>query len=387
MREPLAIALRTVGVRLETWKLAQLHHRPGAGVTGIYEVSYDGGPPGTLTDYLCATTASVPADAATVVRLRAGDRQLTIWRHPADPMLPGLPWACDGAAVATELFGRPGEVASLRTLSYRPLRRAVLLAELRGTRIYLKAVRAQQAELLWTRHRMLADAGLPVAVPLGDWHRSVVALSELGGEPLAELFMADGAAQLDPHEVIDLLGRLPAGVKSLPSRPAWALRSADYARAAAAALPQAKGRIAVLADTISALLPKTDAGPVVPSHGDLYEANLLVVGSRITGLLDLDSLGPGHLVDDLACFLGHLAVLPALHPGYVHVPAAVDRFAGVFDGAVDPAALRLRAAGVALSLVAGAKTHDGGSWVPGAMLRLAAAEKLAAEGAGLIRGR
>lgn len=39
MREPLSIALQTGEVRPGTWKLTQLHHQPGAGVTGIHEVS------------------------------------------------------------------------------------------------------------------------------------------------------------------------------------------------------------------------------------------------------------------------------------------------------------------------------------------------------------
>jgi hypothetical protein len=96
--------------------------------------------------------------------------------------------------------------------------------------------------------------------------------------------------------------------------------------------------------------------------------------------MDVDSLGPGHLVDDLACFVGHLAVLPAVHTGYVHIPAALERFCAVFETAVDPAGLRGRAAGVALSLVAGAKTADGGDgWQQDALQRLAVAEGLAAD--------
>ena len=85
-------------------------------------------------------------------------------------------------------------------------------------------------------------------------------------------------------------------------------------------------------------------------------------------------------MDDLACFLGHLAVLPAVHSGYVHVPAALERFAAVFDTVVDPAGLRGRAAGVALSLVAGAKTAgEGDGWQQDALQRLAIAERLAAD--------
>ncbi|MGC8035516.1 phosphotransferase, partial [Salmonella enterica] len=82
----------------------------------------------------------------------------------------------------------------------------------------------------------------------------------------------------------------------------------------------------------------TQRGPVVPTHGDFYEANVLMQEETISCLLDVDSLGPGHRVDDLACFLGHVAVLPAVDSRYVHAPAALDRFARVFAQAVDPQA-------------------------------------------------
>jgi hypothetical protein len=97
-------------------------------------------------------------------------------------------------------------------------------------------------------------------------------------------------------------------------------------------------------------------------------------------VLDVDSLGPGYRIDDLACFIGHLAVLPAVHEGYIHVPQAMERYLAAFDKAVDPAGLRARSAGVALSLVAGAKTFgQGEGWQRDALERLAIADRLAVE--------
>ncbi|WP_258935219.1 phosphotransferase [Nesterenkonia pannonica] len=106
----------------------------------------------------------------------------------------------------------------------------------------------------------------------------------------------------------------------LPAREAWTDRLPSYASAAQAALPEAAPRIAALRDLILTELTVTDRGPVVPAHGDFYEANMLMQGGTVSCLLDVDALGPGHRVDDLACFLGHLAVLPAVDPRYVHVP-------------------------------------------------------------------
>ncbi|HEY5249642.1 MAG TPA: phosphotransferase, partial [Dermatophilaceae bacterium] len=125
-------------------------------------------------------------------------------------------------------------------------------------------------------------------------------------------------------------------------------------------LPAEAPALHELGAQIADLMSRTDPGPVVPTHGDLYEANLLVTGKAITGLLDIDSVGPGHRVDDLACLLGHALVLPCLAPAvYPLVPAAVQRWLAAFDRVVDPAALRVRVAGVLLSLVPGAVTVTG----------------------------
>ena len=55
----------------------------------------------------------------------------------------------------------------------------------------------------------------------------------------------------------------------------------------------------------------SDSGPIQPVHGDFYEANIFVSpdASHVTGVIDVDSLGPGHRVDDWACLLGHMSVL------------------------------------------------------------------------------
>ncbi len=80
---------------------------------------------------------------------------------------------------------------------------------------------------------------------------------------------------------------------------------------------------------------------------------------RVAALLDVDTLGPGHRVDDLACLVGHLAVLPALAPAvYGGVGGLVERCLAVFGTAVDPVGLRARAAGVVLSLVPGAGSRE-----------------------------
>lgn len=385
---PIAEAIQHTGVYATSVHLESLQHRPGAGVTGVYRVATGrpvmprGGPAGAYTEtsdhvdelYVGMTTEPVPADADGVVQSHSPYGRLSIWQHPLDPSLPGLRIATDPDSVR-KVWGAGRDLISLETISYRPLRRAVIAAEFDdGTRLFLKVLRARRADELHTRHQLLLDAGIPAAVPVREPVLDVVALKEGPGESLAEYFLADGAAGAAPEQFIELLEKLPAEVMTLPAREAWTDRLSAYATAATSALPEAADRIRALVEHISAALPMTDRGPVVPTHGDFYEANLLMHGGEVSALLDVDSLGPGHRVDDLACFLGHLAVLPAVDARYIHVPAAFQRFAAGFAATVDAQALRVRTASVALSLVAGARDTRRQHWQAQAEHRLSCAE-------------
>jgi len=368
-----AAVLEAEGVTTTRWAVHQVHHRPGVGVTVGWTVSWwTGGRTGE--EYLLGTTAPMPPGTPGSTTVRVDAREVTVWRHPADPALPGLAAACDPAAVAGWLGP---EVGTLELVTYRPLRRAVLRAGRGPARTYLKVVRPHTAELLHLRHQVLRAAGVPAArsVPLPD---GVLLLDELPGRPLTEALAVDGGRATEPGRVVELLDRLPRAAMGLPRRPAWSERVRQHAAAAAAALPDRAEEVEHLGRVIEARVRSTDPGPLVPTHGDLYEANLLVDDGRIVGLLDVDALGPGHRVDDLACLLGHLSVLPALAPEvHRHVPAALPRWTAAFEGLVDPAALRARAAGVAMSLVAGARQDGGGQraerdWRADADRRLAA---------------
>lgn len=366
----------------------QLQHRPGAGISALYELADGGGFIGITTepapDAAGTVRIEVPADAEAIDR-GAPDAPLVVslWRHPHDPKLPGLPLATMAEEVERQ-WGDGDGLRRLETVTYRPLRRAVVRAEfatpaplVHTRRVYLKVMRAGLSEGLHRRHSLLYDAGLPVPRPLGAPVNDVVALAEAPGDPLSRLIQHNGATSLPPGKLVALLDLLPDGVRGLPRRPAWSDRLPRYASAAAVALPEHAERIARLERRLSGLFAATDRGPVVPTHGDFYEANILMRGNDVSGLLDVDGVGPGHRVDDLACLLGHIGVLPAVDTRYTHVPEALDHFGGAFAEQVDARALWARAAGVAVSLVAGARTPGSPGWNSDAIGRLAAAEELA----------
>ncbi|WP_299166163.1 phosphotransferase [uncultured Arthrobacter sp.] len=372
----LATAAAQLIGRLEQWSLRGMHHRPGAGVTGIYAVRCRT-PDGQLEGFLCLTTRTFEGTFPRSVRLRGpGGIALLAWSHPNDPLLPDLAWACDANSVGAALFGV--RAAKLTTLGYRPMRRAVLRAEGAGETRFLKVLRQDHVAPLRRRHELLLDAGIPVPQPLTSPRKDVLVTMPAKGTPLASRLMLDGAADLAPRTLIDLLERLPQGARNLSARPPWSARVRDYARAATAALPAESARIAELAVRVEGVIRTEPAGPVVATHGDFYEGNLLIENGQVTGVLDLDGVGPGHLVDDLACFLAHLAVLPCVDERYVHVPGALTRFQGAFEERVEASALRARTAGVVMTLIAGARkpgqNQPDDGWRADALRRLRVAE-------------
>lgn len=385
----LAAAIGSQG-RILSWQVHSVHHRPGAGVTVGYTVQVDAqishvaGPGRAVDEYMCATTAALTDPGApNLVRIDGpGGIVVHVWRHPDDPELPGLATACDSAALSARLNSR----VSLELLSYRPTRRAVVRATYQsGERAYAKVVRPSHAHSLVKRHVMLTEAGVPAPEVLLSDPSGLVLISEGVGEPLANLLASGMGERTDQvlHALVHTLDKFPAKAAELTRRPSWSERSEHYAHAAATVLPKHKERLDALARGIQHLMANSDPGPIIATHGDFYEANILMdrQTAQVSAIIDVDSLGPGYRVDDLACLLGHISVLPYLAPSiYQNVPEELDRWVSLCERMVDPVALMARCAGVTLSLVAGARREDGSEWMSDAEGRLAAAELWLARG-------
>lgn len=349
-------AVELPGFRFE---LDRVHHRPGADVSAIYQIWYDLPSAHSPTEeWLGLTTVEVTEGVATLVH---NDLVLRAWRHPADPRLPGLPAACDTDTVGAWL-GAPVE---LEMLAYRPLRRAVLAA--RGERpAFVKVLRPGKSTGLAQRQQLLHDAGIAPAV-LAEPVPGVVVSAAAEGISLAQALVAwpDHPEQLpSAASLTALLDALPAQTVRFPRRDSWSDRIDFHAAGAAAVLPDQADEIHALAGEISRLLALAPSGPLVPTHGDYYEANIFTRDGRASSVIDLDSLGPGRRDDDLACLLGHVSVLPNLSPEhYPRVAEIVETWRAEFERAVHPASLRARTGAVILSLVSGAD-------VPTALARL-----------------
>ncbi|WP_435298675.1 phosphotransferase [Timonella sp. A28] len=374
--------------------LVELHHRPGAGVSGLFEVLPSDPPsqppagtaaaaaqPLTTAVYLVATSESLPEDTGSIVRMSSERGDLALWEHPFDPGLVGLPAASIPENVQ-RIWGQGADLIDLETIAYRPLRRAVLKAQFAEPvgQIFLKVLR-KDAQLLWRKHRLLQDAGAPVPQLIGEPIDEVVALTTVSGVPLAQAIMNSRVRPITGAQIIAVLNAFPQELATMPGRPAWTDRLGWYAHAAKTAIPDQSVRIDTLVAHIEAVLHNAERGPLVPNHGDFYEANLFVRNGEISGLIDIDSAGPGYLIDDLACFIGHLAVLPTLDPRYAHVPAYVDEYLADFayylqSQGITVAGLYARTASVILTLVAGARDEENPMWEDYAEQRLALAESM-----------
>lgn len=162
--------------------------------------------------------------------------------------------------------------------------------------------------------------------------------------------------------LIAAMDRLPSEATTLAPRPPVPDRIEQYARMAIEeGLPQE--RVEHLRSRIESYLAIAPPHPIVPTHGDLHAANIYVDDAlnptRVEAVIDLDTLGPGRRIDDCACMVAHMMVLPELDPeGYRGVPEVGARLLDAFGSQFGRDELRARVAANILSLVAGAENAD-----------------------------
>lgn len=356
----LATALATAHTELESWTIDSINARPGAETSVGYDVVAGG-----ERFYMVASTVKLSDEqraAAKAVHLASDEGEVNVWRHPADPYLPGLAIACVPELLAPRLSavtGRDETVESLDMMVLRPMRRAVLrvrsIAEGSARTWYIKVVRPERADALLSRHQMSQHA--PRAFDAGD---GIVVVQEAEGIPMTRaLHRPDGSApaELRSEMLIASMNALPSSAVDLKARPAVADRVAQYAKLAIDDGMPAE-RIDSLVERIEAYLAVAPPHPTVATHGDLHAANMYVDDAhnptKVVALIDLDTLGPGRRIDDCACMLAHMMVLLELDPeGYKGVPAVADRLLEEFAQVFGRDELKARIAANILSLAAG----------------------------------
>lgn len=354
------------GVDVEV-RVERVQHR-GDGTSVGYDVRY-GTPDGDATttraaDYLVASTAPAALAAGAtsgVVRVSDGELDVALWRHPGDPALPGLAASCDLATVATWLPG----TTRLEMVTYRPLRRAVVRAlGPGGVTGYVKVVRPTHADRLERQHVATAALGSPRV--LARPGPGVLVLADVAGRTLVEAIAAGDRAP-DLAELLALLERSdPSALGESAVEPFSLGLTAQVAALDGALDAPTAARLHRLADAAQAWIARTvRAWPLVVTHGDLHAGNLVVSAPNgrveVAGVLDVDRVGPGRRVDDLACLLAHLSIngirpdVGARCDGDGDLEAAAERARATVERwwsqVADPAPVAARTASVVLSLV------------------------------------
>ncbi len=337
-------------------RVVQIQARPNRSVTVQYDVELDG-----RRTSLVVRAAPTPLAGLDPVAEDADGHPICAFVGFDDPELPGLRAATDPRAVARLLadlgLGRPDDQVTLRVRAHRPLRRAVVEATGPNGRLFLKVVPPRRAADLHRRHRLLTEAGLPVAPSVGWSDQGVVAIGAISGRTLREE-LGGGGPVPRLAEVHALLDRFPAAVTDLagPADPVSRLR--EHAASIGLVLPEARSALRRLVAGLTELAGGDDApsrrSTPVPVHGDLYEAQIMTGHGRVRGLIDVDGIGRGHRIDDDANALGHLSVLDLVvaHDRARRLGGAwlaeLDR-----SGRHDPVELRARIGAVVVGLATG----------------------------------
>lgn len=368
----MAAVLGMAGGSALAWRVEHVDRQPDGPTTVGYAVRVGWADGSVSEEALGATTGPALPDG--VVRLTDGETEVGMWRFPFDPDLPGLAAACDPGRMGrlARRLGLGGDV-TVRVRTYRPRRRAVVEVAAAGGGFFVKVLRPEKVRAVHELHRAAAEAGCPVPGALGWTEDGLLVLAALPGRTLRQRLLAGERADLDSDDVVGVLDALPRELAGGQRRATWGQKAAHYAEVLAATVPELAARARAVADAVGHLAPE---GPDVPVHGDFYEAQLMVDGWRVTGLLDIDTAGRGERLDDAACLLAHLDVLARIHPVLAGEATRLRvRLHRRFARDLDLAALARRTAAVVLSLATGPYRVQEPAWRQATADRVELAER------------
>jgi hypothetical protein len=372
----LATALTSYGSRLRALRAVTVGVQPSGATVVQYAADVERADGTCTRETLAATTGDRIPEGAAV--LEGHGVRVGVWRWPQDPALPALARAADPARLTAALRAaglRRDDVPQVRMRAYRPGRRAVLEVSGGGPRLYVKVVRPRAATALRERHELLA-AHVPVPRPLATTDDGLLVLSECAGTSMRSQ-LANDLPLPPPADLDALLDALPPALLDMPCRSTHLERVPHFAAVLAATAVTEEAEHALL-DGVAATLVAADPGahPHVAVHGDFYDGQLLCSDQRVTGLVDVDTAGPGHRIDEWATLLAHLSVLA------LHGSTAARRYGGrVLAHAEERFArlqLRPRVAAAVLGLATGPFRVQQAGWQRHTQARLRLAEQWAA---------
>ncbi|MAT04967.1 MAG: hypothetical protein CL424_07990 [Acidimicrobiaceae bacterium] len=352
-------AVEASGGELVSCRTSQVQYRPQSDLVVRYRcvIRRDGSD--TSDTLLAATTIGGPHAGTVPIEAHTSDGTLLtvgVWRWPFDPVLGDLAAMVTPQTAATELQDVIGDRLSLEVVAYRPTERAVVRASGRRGEVYVKLVPPASVEHLARRHDVLSAAGLPVPRVVATG-RGWVAMEALSGTTLRDRLKGGGPlppaaalgdliarlAEIDPVALHDVVGGGPTRSR-LDDAP-------HHAAMLATVLPAERQRMTAIVERLtSATSPVNRA--VATVHGDLHEGQVVVDDDGVIGLLDIDDVGPGDPLDDVAVLIAHLE-FRALTSGDGRIEEYADHVSDTVGADRDAAAVERQVAAVLIGLATG----------------------------------
>jgi aminoglycoside phosphotransferase len=345
--------VEAAGGELLSCRTSHVQYRPQSDLVVRYRCEIRRGGIDVTDTLLAATTVAGPFAGTLPIEAAAPDGTVLsvgVWRWPFDPILVDLSTMVTPHLADTHLSDLVGARPELEVVAYRPTERAVVRARGNGREIYVKIVPPASTAALVHRHTVLADAGLPVPRVLAagsGW----IAMESLVGTTLRDR-LKQGTGRLPApdryRELLDALSRIDLA-DAAPTRSRLA-DAPHHAAMLGTVLPDARGRLEAIVERLSAQGPtRTLTGTV---HGDLHEAQLVVDDTAVTGLLDIDDVGPGDPLDDVGALVAHLR-FRAVTSGDRRIDTYAERVRSALSSNHEPSEIDRHVAAVLVGLATG----------------------------------
>lgn len=357
----LAPVLAATGGELVACRPSNVQYRPQSDLVVRYRCEVRRDAVTTQDTVLAGTTVNGPHPGTVPVEAEAADGTMLsvgVWRWPFDPILSDLATMVTPHLAESHLAPLVGGRPRLEVVAYRPTERAVVRVDGPNGHVYVKVVPPASTAALVARHERLAEAGLPVPRALAagaGW----IAMAALDGSTLRDRLKEGDGHLPDPDRYLELLDVL--AVVDLVDAPPVRSRVDDaphHAAMLAAVLPDAGGRIAEIVERLSAATSHRLTGTV---HGDLHEAQLVVDDRSVVGLLDIDDVGPGDPLDDVATLVAHLR-FRALTADDRRIEAYADLVRAAVSARYDANDVERHVAAVLVGLATGPFRIQQGDW-------------------------
>lgn len=306
-------AIESLGWVLLEYSADKPYVRPGAGVSVGYFVSARA-TDRDFTTYLTASTEKIDNSEA-VLTFEDPEGIITkpiyVWQFPNDPALPSLAQATNVESMREVWPDREGLEAAI--VVYRPTRRAVIEYKENGESFgFGKVLHPETAAELVRRTNAISQGDAPVPGIIYATDTGLVVSETVKGQPLSNLIAFEPEQAIGKiAELEACLDAIPDAVLGLDKHASWTDRVDSYANSTKELMPAYADDVDRVRNWIASVVDN-DKQPTVATHGDFFEANILVDDDGKLTLIDLDHVGPGKRNDDWACMLAHVSVLPFL---------------------------------------------------------------------------